>query len=648
MYTMAWKPLLFLSWLFVLLPHAASSDLVVRNLPGKSSDQTVYEVRRRLANRVKRAGTNVLLDNSTSFSLGLDGTTIFKYPFQDSDPDDDGVSASISIICTKCYIKGRASAKLTANGPFNITSAIGQAKHGFETTWHGLTDYAQNLTQTILGDAGSGLQDLDFDKLIDDVRGIDPPDVDMNLDLLFPEYNVGVNLTDLEIYMELDTVLSAGITYTFNIYQSKTIAGIALGDDLLLGAVFSIDLIFSVDGKLDISSGFHVHFDNVLTQIILFGKEASKIDFDGGRLAFLPVKIRYGNVLLKAVLRVEARIGIAFETFVDGVSIDSVGLKALKVGAGVEARVYANIAEFVTNITLAEVDLLTKTDDDDDDDDSDDTGNDNCLLSMAQAFTFGIGAAAGASVELLGNTWGPTPETEIPIFYTTLAQVCALTSTSSSSTPSATTNTTTSSHPASSTPAKRAERPPSVTSTVTSETQVATVCASAGLVNCPASLQTVTRNVVTRTLTSTVASGASVVWSTATAASVFDTVGFKDDAVTMTSSSGKPKIYTPPPPPPPPPQTSTSPASGSPSPADGDAAGEKSGSHRVSNAVIIGVSVGLGVPALLAAVGAFVYFFRRNRKASSALVPAETAIVEVTKAQSVVATYAAVRPDDDS
>lgn len=100
----------------------------------------------------------------------------------------------------------------------------------------------------------------------------------MNLNLLFPEYDVGVNLTDLEIYMELDTVLSAGITYTFNIYQSETIVGIALGDELLLGAVFSIDLIFSVDSKLDISSGFHVHFDNVLTHITLFGKEASKID----------------------------------------------------------------------------------------------------------------------------------------------------------------------------------------------------------------------------------------------------------------------------------------------------------------------------------------------------------------------------------
>ncbi|KAL7820236.1 hypothetical protein V8C44DRAFT_75701 [Trichoderma aethiopicum] len=639
---MALKLLLLLSWLFVLPPYVASSDLVVRNLPGKSSDETVHEVRRRLANRVKRAGTDVLFDNSTSFSLGLDGTTIFKYPFEDA--SGDGISASISIICTKCYIKGRASAKLTASGPFNITSAVDTAKDSFEATWHNLTDYAQNVTRTILDEVGSDIKHLDFDELIDDVKDIDPPDLDMNLNLLFPEYNVGVNLTDLEIYMELDTVLSAGITYTFNIYQSETIVGIALGDDLLLGAVFSIDLIFSVDSKLDISSGFHVHFDNVLTQITLFGKEASKIDFDGGRLAFLPVKIRYGNVLLKAILRIEARIGIAFETFIDGISVDAVGLKALKVGAGVEARVYANIAEFVTNITLAEVDLPSKRDDDDRDDD-DDSKDNNCLLSMAQAFTFGIGAAAGATVELIGNTWGPTPETEIPLFYTTLAQVCALTSTSSAGTIAATTATaTTTSNPSSAPKQKRAQTP-SLTHTITSETQVATICASVGLINCPASLQTVTRNVVTRTLTSTITSGVPVVWSTATAAaaSALHTVAFKDDAVTMTSSSGKPKSYTPPPPP----QTSTSLPSGSSSPGDDASAGGKSGSRRVSNAVIIGVSVGLGVPILLAAIGAFIYFFRRNRRASSTLVSAEPATTVVAKAQPVVATYAPVRPDDD-
>ncbi|UKZ77798.1 hypothetical protein TrVFT333_005524 [Trichoderma virens FT-333] len=605
---MAWKSLLLLSWLCILLPYVAASDLVVRNLPGKTSDETVYEVRRRLAHRVKRAGTNVLFDNSTSFSLGLDGVTIFN-PFLSDGP------ASITIVCTKCYVKGQASAKLTADGSFNISKAIDQAEASFENTFHNLTDYADDLVKGWI----HNFSITDIEGTLDKVKDVKPPTIDLDLDIKLPEYNVAVNLTDVEIYMEIDTILSAGITYTFNIYQSETIVGVALGDDLLLGAVFSIDLIFSVDSQIDIRSGFHVRFDNIITQIVLFGKEASKLDFDGGKIAFLPVTIQYGQVILKAILRVEARIGIAFETFVGPLDIPSNFLGPLKIGAGVEARIYANVAEFITNITLNEVDSLVKRDDDNDDD--------NCQLTIAQGFTFGIGAAAGASVEILGNTWGPSPETEIPIFYTTLASACI----TSKSSPPATTATTTAktASSSSSAPGKRAESQ-SVTSTVTTTTQVATVCLSSGLVNCPASLQSVTRSVVTQTLTSTITPGVSVVWSTGPV-STFQTVDFQDDAVTMTSSSGKPKSYTPPPLP------LRQQAHHHPH--------QKSGKHRVSNAVIIGVSVGLGVPVLLAAIGAFIYFFRRHRKASM-LVPA-SATTSVGKAQPVVATYAPVRPEDD-
>ncbi|PNP57904.1 hypothetical protein THARTR1_02062 [Trichoderma harzianum] len=601
---MALRLLLLLSWLCVLLPFAASSELVVR---------------RRLANRVKRAGTNVIFDNSTSFSLGLDGVTIFKYPFLDDSP------ATVTIVCTKCYVKGQASAKLTAHGAFNVSSAIGQAKDSFENTFNNLTHWAKDFAE----DALDNFTITDIKGTFNRIGEIGPPPIDLNLDLKLPEYNVAVNLTDLEIYMEIDTILAASMTYTFNIYQSKTIVGVALDDELLLGAVFSIDLIFSVDSEIDIRSGFHVRFDNIITQIALFSEEASKIDFDGGKIAFLPVTIQYGQVILKAILRVEARIGIAFEAFIDTLHVATEVLGPLKVGAGVEARIYANVAEFITNITLNEVDSLIKRDDGDGDDD-------NCQLTIAQGFTFGIGAAAGASVELLGNTWGPSPETEIPLFYTTLAAACI---TSKSSPPTIVTTTAASTR--TSAPKKRADGP-SVTSTVTTETQSATVCNSAGLINCPASLQSVQRTVVTKTLTSTITPGVSVAWTTGPA-STFQTVDFQDDAVTMTSSSGKPKSYTPPPPPPPP--TNTSSPTGSAT--DEPSTEEKSGKHRVSNAVIIGVSVGLGVPALLAAIGAFIYFFRRHRKASSTLVKAETSVVG-TKAQPVVATYAPVRPEDDS
>lgn len=74
---MSFKSLLFVTLFYTLFSHVASSALTVRNLPGKSSDETITEVRRRLAS-VKRNGTDVLFDNSTSFSRGLEGVTIFK------------------------------------------------------------------------------------------------------------------------------------------------------------------------------------------------------------------------------------------------------------------------------------------------------------------------------------------------------------------------------------------------------------------------------------------------------------------------------------------------------------------------------------------------------------------------------------------
>ncbi|KAM0515246.1 hypothetical protein ACHAPE_006203 [Trichoderma viride] len=575
---MSFKSLLFATLFYTLFSHVASSALTVRNLPGKSSDETITEVRRRLAS-VKRNGTDV-------------------FPFDSSD-------STISITCTKCYFTGQASAKVTSQDSINATSTMDQVEDSFERVFNNIKAYVDNATDTFTDDIKNGTS---LSKSWQDVEHLPPPDIDFNLDLKFPEYHVDVNLTDVEIYMQIDTVLADGITYTFNIYRSKTLAGVALGNGLLLGAVFSVDLIFSVNAQIDIQSGFHIHFDNVRTQIELFGKEASELDFDGGKFAFLPVTIQSGNVVLEAVLRLEARIGISLHDFPSP-------SKNLDIGAGVEARIYANIAEFVTNITLGEVDSLKKRDD----------NSDNCRLSIAQAYTFGIGAGAGASLVVLSNTWGPTPETEIPIFYTTLAQACAVTSTSGSSTISATT---------ANAIAKR-----SVTSTVTTETQSATVCASPGLINCPASLQSLTKNVITRTLTSSVASGVPVVWS-AGPSSTFQKVDFPADAVTMTSSSGTPKSYTPPPPPP-----TTTASSSSPNGSDASP-GEKSGKHRVSNAVIIGVSVGLGVPVLLAAIAATIYFVRRNRKSSLALQPAAADPV-MAKAQPVVTTYTAVRPEDD-
>lgn len=112
-----------------------------------------------------------------------------------------------------------------------------------------------------------------------DLDDFDLPPMDFNFDLDLPEMpEVGLQLQfdGLEIYVQIDTVLSAAATYTLNLYTSQTAIGIRVQDDLMIGVVASIDLILSVEGEIDISSGFHLKLeDGVQVNIGMFAKEVS-------------------------------------------------------------------------------------------------------------------------------------------------------------------------------------------------------------------------------------------------------------------------------------------------------------------------------------------------------------------------------------
>lgn len=231
----------------------------------------------------------------------------------------------------------------------------------------------------------------------------------------------------------------------------------------------------------------------------------------------------------------------------------------LKLKAGIEASVYANIAEFTTNVTAAELSKKPH----------------KCDLSVEQGYQFAIGAAAGASIELFDHIWGPVPKTEIPIFYTNLKEACAATKTAS----------------ATPTPTLQERDDLSTTTTKTELTYSALACAS-GLVNCPASLMTLSTNIVTTTLTTSVPSGDDVVWTAQqTAATRATPVPFGVHAVTLAPSSGKPSSFVPS-------------ATAAPTPTinvDHIVNGSTGG---VNNKLIIGLSVGLGVPVLVAIIAA--------------------------------------------
>jgi hypothetical protein len=122
-------------------------------------------------------------------------------------------------------------------------------------------------------DDGFGFDDLDFPAW---------PTLDLDLDLDevidgFPDVHAQFEFTDLELYLELDVILSAGATYTLNLFTSQSVAGIKI-PGLEAGALFKVDLVLMAEAEIDISSGFHVKLDQGLSlDFALFEKDVGGV-----------------------------------------------------------------------------------------------------------------------------------------------------------------------------------------------------------------------------------------------------------------------------------------------------------------------------------------------------------------------------------
>jgi hypothetical protein len=270
------------------------------------------------------------------------------------------------------------------------------------------------------------------------------------------------------------------------------------------------------------------------------------------------VKIESSGAVFTSILQLglHAGIGSSFKT----------GIDTLDASFGVETKVFANIAEFITNVTASSDNEVNERDSKAD--------KLTCGLRAQHMYQFGVGAAAGATVALNGHIWGPSPETTVPIYYTTLADVCV------DGTPTAT--------PASKLKVRQnSEEDESGQVSLQTVTKTATQCASSGPLNCPASFQVVKEYIATEI----------------PQPSTVQTVDFGAGVNSLKPSSGIPKPYTPPPPPPKP--TASSETNNDP---DKDDSNQEGSSKKPDLSLIIGLSVGLGVPALLALVAGLWWF----------------------------------------
>lgn len=260
--------------------------------------------------------------------------------------------------------------------------------------------------------------------------------------------------------------------------------------------------------------------------------------------------------MLTGLLRVGIKAGLDIST--PSETIDDV---SLSFSAGLEAGVWADVAQFVTNVTAAPAG----------------SGND-CELRVVEEYTLLLGANAGATLELDGHTWGPAPNTQVPLFFTTLATACAVTGTVSAAATGAMIT------------ARAADVSSTTTSTEVTYTYTATQCLSTGLINCPVSLQSTSRNTVTKTLVTVVPSGSKATFVTATPGTSVSAIAFGKNIKAISSTSGSPVSFVPP--------TSSPTATGIVGVLDGKTRG-------VSNKLIIGVSVGVGVPVLIGVIAGF-------------------------------------------
>ena len=259
--------------------------------------------------------------------------------------------------------------------------------------------------------------------------------------------------------------------------------------------------------------------------------------------------------------------------------------------SGIEVAVFANVAEFKTNVTY--------TPDDEE-----------CGLKVVQEYNLAIGAIAGASVVVdwldETNTWGPVNEKSIAVFTTTLVEVCASTKATSTATVSGLSG---SSLPViTPAPERRQDLTTTILSTILTRSGIS--CKVTGLANCPNSQQVTTKTVVSSTITTAVPSGVDATWPADTTEAVATTIPFGDHVKSIKALSGSPVPYVAPP-------LETQNHNGG---SNGDGNGKDSIEHAlkariggVEDSVIIGVSVGLGIPFLVGVVGAMVFLMKKKR-----------------------------------
>lgn len=196
----------------------------------------------------------------------------------------NGTTIGTEVICQKCYVKGHASATMTAKEYFNITTEAVSIKSSVNSTLHQIANYASEIVHDmrvcISNNTNTFINDVIHLESLENLQGfqLKPPNFTLDVDIgKLDDVLLEVVFTEMEIYVELSILFSAGTTYTLNIYTSSEL-GYEVGQ-VFVGFVATIDLILSAESQIELDSGFHIKFDKQMAmKLALFSEEASHLE----------------------------------------------------------------------------------------------------------------------------------------------------------------------------------------------------------------------------------------------------------------------------------------------------------------------------------------------------------------------------------
>ncbi|GIZ49321.1 hypothetical protein CKM354_001235300 [Cercospora kikuchii] len=560
------------------------SSVVVRSPDGRPDAHVIRDISRELR-RAAEAGQNLKWEGNTTFDTSWDETVLLQIGEEQGVFESEKVKRSndssletsfgIQVVCRTCYLKGVATAGLSISEDFNVSQAIGVVRAEASETVDNVTAAVEQYFEDLSGEFKNQWQQL-VSEGDTDVTDFKIPDWNMTFDVdleSIPDVNLRFQFDELELYMLLDTTLSIGSTYTIPLYKSQSPAGLSITDDLEIGLIFDVELILSAEAAIVIGSGLHLKLnDGFAIDIALFGSDPSNLTFNGGQFEFLPVKVKAAGVVFTAALRVGVHAGFKFETpEFPGSGLPFTNASIPSAECGVEVGIFANIAEFKTNITYVPED-------------------EECAFAAVQSYQLALGAAAGATATINDKSWGPSPNTTKAIYTTELGSTCVISGTPASVSAADVTIT---SLPTETGDLLGKRQEPVVTSLTHETTYTAIGCRSTGLINCPVSLQSTSLSSTTITKTVTLDADSEIdtdvlsssIWPGTDArrvAAAVTTVAFGTNAADLPTTTGSPVPYV--------------------ATATGTADDIRDAINGLPKTTIIGISVGVGVPVILSIV----------------------------------------------